>query len=112
MTTFPRTSRTPAHPAPADQPAFNAQLGSSMPFHRYRPWHQLVEDITLPDRTWPDARITRAPLWWGGARRGRPPARAAPPGAARPRPGGAAAAGATEPFSGRSPKGEAMTLPV
>lgn len=34
-----------------------------MPFHRYQPWFRLVEDIKLPDRTWPDNRIERAPLW-------------------------------------------------
>ncbi|RSN47342.1 2-isopropylmalate synthase [Amycolatopsis sp. WAC 04197] len=34
-----------------------------MPVHRYRPWYDLVEDISLPDRTWPDKRIERAPLW-------------------------------------------------
>ncbi|CAM3077327.1 2-isopropylmalate synthase [Saccharomonospora xinjiangensis] len=34
-----------------------------MPYHRYRPWHRLVEDISLPDRTWPGKRIERAPLW-------------------------------------------------
>jgi 2-isopropylmalate synthase len=55
--------RTPSRPAPADQPSWNAQLGSSMPYHRYKPWYRLVEDIQLPDRTWPDQRITRAPLW-------------------------------------------------
>ncbi|MGW9477429.1 2-isopropylmalate synthase [Saccharomonospora azurea] len=55
--------RTPSRPAPADQPAWNTQRGSSMPYHRYRPWHRLVEDISLPDRTWPDKRIDRAPLW-------------------------------------------------
>ncbi|PRX44745.1 2-isopropylmalate synthase [Prauserella shujinwangii] len=55
--------RTPSRPAPADQPAWNPQRGSSMPFHRYQPWYRLVEDITLPDRTWPDKRIERAPLW-------------------------------------------------
>jgi 2-isopropylmalate synthase len=55
--------RKPSRPAPADQPAWNPQRGSSMPFHRYRPWHRLVEDISLPDRTWPDKRIDRAPLW-------------------------------------------------
>ncbi|MGH3520580.1 MAG: 2-isopropylmalate synthase [Haloechinothrix sp.] len=54
---------TPSRPAPADQPVWNAQLGSSMPVHRYRPWYRLVEDITLPDRTWPEVRIARAPLW-------------------------------------------------
>ncbi|WP_243791025.1 2-isopropylmalate synthase [Saccharopolyspora gloriosae] len=54
---------TPSRPAPADQAPWNAQRGSSMPFHRYRPFHELVEDVSLPDRTWPDQRITRAPLW-------------------------------------------------
>ncbi|RSN37630.1 2-isopropylmalate synthase [Amycolatopsis sp. WAC 01416] len=34
-----------------------------MPVHRYRPWYDLVEDISLPDRTWPDKRIDTAPLW-------------------------------------------------
>jgi 2-isopropylmalate synthase len=55
--------RTPARPAPADQPAWNNQLGSAMPIHRYRPFEQVVEPISLPDRTWPDKKITRAPLW-------------------------------------------------
>ncbi|MFC7342364.1 2-isopropylmalate synthase [Saccharopolyspora griseoalba] len=53
----------PSKPAPSDQAPWNPQRGSSMPFHRYRPFHELVEDVSLPDRTWPDARITRAPLW-------------------------------------------------
>jgi 2-isopropylmalate synthase len=34
-----------------------------MPVHRYRPFHELVEPVSLPDRTWPDRRITKAPLW-------------------------------------------------
>ena len=34
-----------------------------MPIHRYRPFHELVEPVSLPDRTWPDKRITTAPLW-------------------------------------------------
>ncbi|GAA4863536.1 2-isopropylmalate synthase [Saccharopolyspora cebuensis] len=55
--------RTPSRPAPADQAPWNPQRGSSMPFHRYRPFHEVVEDVSLPDRTWPDQRITRAPLW-------------------------------------------------
>jgi 2-isopropylmalate synthase len=55
--------RKPARPAPADQAPWNAQRGSSMPFHRYRPFHELVEDVAVPDRTWPDRRITKAPLW-------------------------------------------------
>ncbi|MDX6551702.1 MAG: 2-isopropylmalate synthase, partial [Gaiellales bacterium] len=68
MTTpTPRTSpsriRKPARTAPADQPVWNTQRGTSMPVHRYRPWHQLIEDIDLPERTWPTKRIERAPLW-------------------------------------------------
>ena len=65
MTTSNPTSRIrkPSRPAPADQPAWNPQRGTSMPVHRYRPWHELVEDIRLADRTWPDKRIERAPLW-------------------------------------------------
>ncbi|MBB5892392.1 2-isopropylmalate synthase [Kutzneria kofuensis] len=55
--------RTPSRPAPADQPSWNTQRGSSMPVHRYRPFHELVEEISVPDRTWPDKRITKAPLW-------------------------------------------------
>lgn len=55
--------RTPSRPAPADQQPWNPQRGSWMPFHRYKPFHELVEDVSLPDRTWPDQRITRAPLW-------------------------------------------------
>ncbi|MFD1050351.1 2-isopropylmalate synthase, partial [Kibdelosporangium lantanae] len=37
--------------------------GSSMPYHRYRPFAEVVEDVTLTDRTWPDQKITVAPLW-------------------------------------------------
>jgi len=55
--------RKPSRPAPADQPAWNTQRGTSMPVHRYRPWYDLVENIDLPDRTWPTKRIGRAPLW-------------------------------------------------
>ncbi|SDD85808.1 2-isopropylmalate synthase [Actinokineospora iranica] len=55
--------RMPARPIPAGQPAWNPQRGSSMPFHRYKPFHELVEPIDLPDRTWPATRITKAPLW-------------------------------------------------
>ncbi|MGH3624771.1 MAG: 2-isopropylmalate synthase, partial [Sciscionella sp.] len=54
---------TPARPAPAGQPDWNAQLGSSMPIHRYKPFAAMVEEVTLTDRTWPDHRITAAPLW-------------------------------------------------
>jgi len=45
------------------QPAWNLQRPSSMPYHRYRPFHEVVEQVTLNDRTWPSKRITRAPLW-------------------------------------------------
>lgn len=55
--------RKPSRPAPADQPVWNTQRGTSMPVHRYRPWYDLVENIDLPDRTWPTRRIDRAPLW-------------------------------------------------
>ncbi|MEV6873585.1 2-isopropylmalate synthase [Amycolatopsis sp. NPDC051128] len=55
--------RKPARSAPADQPVWNTQRGTSMPVHRYRPWYDLVENIDLPDRTWPEKRIERAPLW-------------------------------------------------
>ena len=55
--------RKPSRPAPADQPAWNTQRGTSMPVHRYRPWYDLVENIDLPDRSWPTKRIDRAPLW-------------------------------------------------
>ncbi|HET8643216.1 MAG TPA: 2-isopropylmalate synthase [Pseudonocardiaceae bacterium] len=47
----------------AEQPAWNPQRPSSMRYHRYRPFQDVVEPIRLPDRTWPDTRITRAPLW-------------------------------------------------
>jgi 2-isopropylmalate synthase len=55
--------RTPARPIPDGQAGWNPQRGSSMPFHRYRPFPELVEPIEVPDRTWPDKRITKAPLW-------------------------------------------------
>jgi 2-isopropylmalate synthase len=32
---------------------------SSMPFHKYAPYPR----VELPDRTWPDRRITAAPIW-------------------------------------------------
>ena len=31
----------------------------TMPFHKYQPWLPLV----LTDRTWPNVRIEKAPLW-------------------------------------------------
>ncbi len=54
---------TPSRAVPENQPHWNPQRGSSMPFHRYKPFAELVEPIELGDRTWPDQRITSAPLW-------------------------------------------------
>lgn len=34
-----------------------------MPTFRYRPFAEEVEPVTLPDRTWPDKVIDRAPAW-------------------------------------------------
>ena len=40
----------------------NTQRPSGMPAHRYRPYSdQFATD--LPDRTWPDRRISKAPIW-------------------------------------------------
>ncbi len=55
--------RTPSRPVPDTQPPWNPQRGSHLPVHRYRPFHEVVEPVSLPDRTWPDKRITTAPLW-------------------------------------------------
>ncbi len=40
----------------------NNQQPTSMPAHRYRPYHELFA-VDLPDRTWPTKRITTAPRW-------------------------------------------------
>ncbi len=40
----------------------NTQKTSGMPVHKYRPYHEQIR-VELPDRTWPDARITQAPRW-------------------------------------------------
>jgi len=55
--------RTPSGEVPAEAPPWNPQRASSMPVGRYRPFRELVEPVSLPDRTWPDRRITRAPMW-------------------------------------------------
>jgi 2-isopropylmalate synthase len=55
--------RTPSGPIPDGQPPWNPQRGSHLPVHRYAPFHEFVEPVSLPDRTWPDKRITKAPLW-------------------------------------------------
>lgn len=40
----------------------NTQKPSGMPIHRYVPFHEQIT-VELPDRTWPNARIERAPRW-------------------------------------------------
>ena len=40
----------------------NTQSPSAMPIHKYRPYHETLV-VELPDRTWPDAHITKAPRW-------------------------------------------------
>ncbi len=40
----------------------NAQKTSGMPAHRYRPFQDQIT-VELPDRTWPDKVITKAPRW-------------------------------------------------
>lgn len=40
----------------------NTQKPSGMPIHKYRPFHEQIR-VDLPDRTWPDQRITAAPRW-------------------------------------------------
>ncbi|MCW7943568.1 2-isopropylmalate synthase [Streptomyces hygroscopicus] len=37
----------------------NRQQPTSMPVHKYRPYEQ----VDIPDRTWPNQRITQAPRW-------------------------------------------------
>jgi 2-isopropylmalate synthase len=58
-----RTIIAPSRPAPADQPTWNPQKNSSMPTFRYRPFADEVEQISVPDRTWPDKIVDRAPAW-------------------------------------------------
>ncbi|RJQ70792.1 2-isopropylmalate synthase [Pseudonocardiaceae bacterium YIM PH 21723] len=55
--------RKPNREVPAAQPQWNPQRGSSMPVHRYQPFHEIVENVDLPDRTWPTRRIETAPQW-------------------------------------------------
>lgn len=39
--------------------ATNSQKSSGMPIHKYGRYEQ----VDIPDRTWPDARVTKAPRW-------------------------------------------------
>ena len=59
----PRDITTPNGPRREGQPAWNKQRGSAMPHERYQPFAVEVEDIDLPDRTWPSKKITHAPQW-------------------------------------------------
>lgn len=59
----PREITKPNGPRNEGQPSWNKQRGSQMPVERYQPFAKEVEDITLPDRTWPDKKITHAPQW-------------------------------------------------
>ncbi|WP_018568590.1 2-isopropylmalate synthase [Streptomyces sp. PsTaAH-124] len=63
MTTIPST--TTAHPtAPYERPLWNPQRPGPMPYHRYRPFQERVRvPVPAGGRTWPSARIERAPLW-------------------------------------------------
>ena len=40
----------------------NTQIPSGMPVHKYVPFHEQIS-VSLPDRTWPTKRITKAPRW-------------------------------------------------
>ncbi|MFF2021614.1 2-isopropylmalate synthase [Streptomyces sp. NPDC058171] len=55
----PRSGGSPAHRSAR----WNTQRASGMPVHRYRPYFDEVEPISLPDRTWPEAVAVRAPMW-------------------------------------------------
>ncbi|EOM75146.1 2-isopropylmalate synthase [Rhodococcus rhodnii] len=63
FTSGTRTITPPSRPAPTEQPSWNTQKDSSMPTFRYRPFADEVERISLPDRTWPDKVVERAPQW-------------------------------------------------
>ncbi|KUI33199.1 2-isopropylmalate synthase [Mycobacterium sp. IS-1742] len=58
-----RAITTPSGPPHSGQPAWNTQRASSMPVHRYRSFAEEVENVTLPDRTWPDKVVETAPMW-------------------------------------------------
>ncbi|PRQ12131.1 2-isopropylmalate synthase [Corynebacterium sp. 13CS0277] len=59
----PASITTPDGPRGAHQPAWNKQRNSQMPVDRYQPFFTEVEEISLPDRTWPNKTITTAPQW-------------------------------------------------
>ncbi|MCF8588718.1 2-isopropylmalate synthase [Gordonia liuliyuniae] len=63
FTSGPSRIVEPAGPIPDGQPSWNPQRNSAMPVHRYRSFADEVENVALPDRTWPDKVIDRAPAW-------------------------------------------------
>ncbi|WP_061001433.1 2-isopropylmalate synthase [Mycolicibacterium mucogenicum] len=58
-----RAITTPSGPRREGQPSWNTQRNSAMPVNRYRSFAAEVENISLPDRTWPDKVATVAPGW-------------------------------------------------
>jgi len=40
----------------------SVQKPSGMPLHKYLPFHEQIH-VDLPDRTWPNRRIEKAPQW-------------------------------------------------
>jgi 2-isopropylmalate synthase len=52
----------PGPSTPREATVNTTQQPSGMPIHRYVPFHRQI-DVSLPDRTWPTRRITRAPQW-------------------------------------------------
>ncbi|MBN9643739.1 2-isopropylmalate synthase [Corynebacterium mendelii] len=59
----PAAITTPTGQRNPGQPEWNRQRGSSMPVHRYKAFADEVEKISLPDRTWPEKTIDKAPQW-------------------------------------------------
>ncbi|MDO4761493.1 MAG: 2-isopropylmalate synthase [Corynebacterium sp.] len=59
----PADITTPSGDRNPGQAPWNKQRNSTMPTKRYQPFAQEVEDIQLPDRTWPNKKITTAPQW-------------------------------------------------
>ncbi|MFJ6573668.1 2-isopropylmalate synthase [Streptomyces sp. NPDC091292] len=51
----------PSYPSHPSYP-WNRQQPGPMPHHRYRPHHERVR-VPVGERSWPSARIERAPLW-------------------------------------------------
>ncbi|MEE1651005.1 2-isopropylmalate synthase [Brachybacterium sp. J144] len=62
-TTAPSIAATADPATPVVGPTGGSpQQPSGMPTHKYLPFHEQIR-VDLPDRTWPDNRITRAPRW-------------------------------------------------